>query len=64
MQKKLMSGVNGSMMITSLKNNGWKASCMPIKVGPRGFVEKSLRKALTDVGLIGATTKKAIRNHN
>ena len=36
------------------QTNGWKASCLPIEVGSRGFTARSVCKALSDIGLIGA----------
>ena len=42
------------------KNNGWKAKCTPIEVGSRGFVARSLSKALSDIGLTGSKKRKVI----
>ena len=40
------------------KKKGWKAKCPSIEVGSRGFVARSLCKALSDIGLTGPKKKK------
>ena len=42
-------------------SNSWKASCLPIEVGARGFTARSLCKALSDMSVIGATKRRAIK---
>ena len=45
-------------LVELCKNNGWKAKCTPIEVGSRGFVARSLCKALSDIGLTGSKKRK------
>ena len=47
-------------LVELCKNNGWKAKYMPIEVGSRGFVARSLCKALLDIGLTGSKKRKVI----
>lgn len=39
---------------------GWKARCMPIEVGCRGFLGNSLHKAST-LGITGVASRRAIK---
>ena len=47
-------------LLGTCQNNRWNASCTPIEVGSRGFVARSLCKALSDIGLAGTRKRKAI----
>ncbi|RXN04565.1 reverse transcriptase [Labeo rohita] len=49
-------------LVADCRAQGWKASCMPIEVGCRGFVGRSLHKAFTALGIAGTTRSRAIKN--
>lgn len=49
-------------LVTDCRAQGWKARCMPIEVGCRGFVGRSLYKAFTALGITGTTRSRAIKN--
>lgn len=49
-------------LVTSCREQGWKARCMPIEVGCRGFVGHSLHKALSTLGITGGARSRAIKN--
>ena len=46
-------------LVELCKNNGWKAKCTLIEVGSRGFVARSLCKALSDIGLTGSKKEES-----
>uniref|UniRef100_A0A8P4PXN3 C1q domain-containing protein n=1 Tax=Dicentrarchus labrax TaxID=13489 RepID=A0A8P4PXN3_DICLA len=43
------------------RRQGWRAPCVPIKVGCRGFAAQSLCKAYSLLGITGARQRKAIK---
>lgn len=43
------------------RRRGWRAQCLPIEVGARGFAGKSLCKAYSLLGITGARKRRAIR---
>ena len=49
-------------LVIDCRAQGWKARCMPIKVGSRGFVGHSLHKALSALGITGMARSRAIKN--
>ncbi|RXN33906.1 reverse transcriptase [Labeo rohita] len=49
-------------LVADCRAQGWKASCMPIEVGYRRFVGRSLHKAFTVLGIAGITRSRAIKN--
>ena len=49
-------------LIIDCRAQGWKAKCMPIEVGSRGFVGHSLHKALSALGITGVERSRAIKN--
>ena len=46
-------------LILEATRKGWKASCLPIEVGCRGFSTKSLSALLRRVGMFGKKAKDA-----
>lgn len=49
-------------LVIDCRAQGWKARCMPIEVGSRGFVGHSLHKALSALGITGTARSRAIKN--
>ena len=49
-------------LVIDCRAKGWKARCMPIEVGSRGFVGHSLHKALSALGITGTARSRAIKN--
>ena len=50
-----------SDLCTQARDNGWKAACYPVEVGTRGFVAKSMIKAMKDVGLTSKERNRAVK---
>ena len=49
-------------LVIDLREQGWKAKCMPIEVGCRGLVGQSLHRALSVLGVTGGARTRAIKN--
>ena len=49
-------------LLESCRPKGWRANCIPIEVGARGFIARSLSKAFTDIGIVGARKRKALKS--
>lgn len=49
-------------LVRDCRKQGWKARCMPIEVGCRGFAGQSLYKALSALGINGVARRRAIKN--
>lgn len=47
-------------LVEGCRGRGWRARCLPIEVGARGFAGKSLCKAFSLLGITGARKRKAI----
>ena len=47
-------------LVEECRNRGWRARCLPIEVGGRGFAGKSLCKAFSLLGITGARKRRAI----
>lgn len=47
-------------LVEECRSRGWRAQCLPIEVGGRGFAGKSLCRALGLLGITGASRRKAI----
>lgn len=47
-------------LVEECRGRGWRARCLPIEVGVRGFAGKSLCKAFSLLGITGARKRKAI----
>ena len=47
-------------LVEESRNRGWRARCLPIEVGGRGFAGKSLCKAYSLLGITGARKRRAI----
>ena len=49
-------------LVINCRKQGWKARCMPIKVGCRGFVGHSVHRALGVLGITGGVRSRANKN--
>ena len=49
-------------LVINCREQGWKARCMPIQVGCRGFVGHSLHRALSVRGITGGVRSRDIKN--
>ncbi|XP_075313231.1 uncharacterized protein LOC142373743 [Odontesthes bonariensis] len=49
-------------LVEDCRNRGWRARCLPIEIGGRGFAGKSLCRAYSLLGITGARKRKAIRS--
>ncbi len=49
-------------LVIDCRKQGWKARCMLIEVGCRGFVGQSLYKTLSVLGITGAERRRAMKN--
>lgn len=49
-------------LVSNCHNQGWKARCLPVEVGCRGFAGQSLYKAYTALGITGERRRRAICN--
>ncbi|XP_053176235.1 uncharacterized protein LOC128359949 [Scomber japonicus] len=47
-------------LVEDCRNRGWRARCLPIEVGGRGFAGKSLCRAYSLLGITGARKRRAI----
>ena len=47
-------------LVEECRRRGWRARCLPIEVGGRGFAGKSLCKAYSLLGITGARKRRAI----
>jgi len=47
-------------LVSDCHNQGWKARCLPVEVGCRGFAAKSLYGAYTALGITGERRRRAI----
>ena len=47
-------------LVEECRNRGWRARCLPIEVGGRGFAGKSLCKAYSLLGITGARKRRAL----
>ena len=56
-QRKLLKY---QQLVEDCQGNGWKARCLPVEVGCRGFAGQSLWQALRLLGLHGMARKKLI----
>ena len=50
-------------LVSDCHRRGWKARCLPVEVGCRGFVGQSLCRAYTALGITGERRRRAIRNN-
>uniref|UniRef100_A0A3B1JAJ2 Reverse transcriptase domain-containing protein n=1 Tax=Astyanax mexicanus TaxID=7994 RepID=A0A3B1JAJ2_ASTMX len=48
-------------LVIDCRKQGWKAKCMPIEVGCRGFAGQSLYKTLSALGITGMERRRAIK---
>ena len=48
-------------LVEECRRRGWRARCVPIEVGCRGFAAQSLCKAYSMLGVTGARQRKAIK---
>jgi hypothetical protein len=48
-------------LVEECRRRGWRARCVPIEVGCRGFAARSLCKAYSMLGVTGARQRKAIK---
>ncbi|XP_063054019.1 uncharacterized protein LOC134448252 [Engraulis encrasicolus] len=51
-----------SGLVSDCQQSGWRAKCLPIEVGCRGFAAWSLANALGGLGIVGHQKRRAIRN--
>ncbi|XP_051969484.1 LOW QUALITY PROTEIN: uncharacterized protein LOC127634119 [Xyrauchen texanus] len=49
-------------LVSECRQAGWRARCLPIEVGCRGFIARSLSRALSLLGIDGVRRRRAIRN--
>ncbi|XP_073720025.1 uncharacterized protein [Misgurnus anguillicaudatus] len=49
-------------LVNDCHNQGWKARCLPVEVGCRGFAGQSLYRAYTALGITGERRRRAICN--
>lgn len=49
-------------LVIDCRKQGWKARCIPIEVGCRGFAGQSLCKALSALGINGVARRGAVKN--
>lgn len=49
-------------LLAQCRTSGWKATCLPIEVGSRGFTAKSLWGAMSDIGLVGTPKRLALKS--
>ncbi|XP_049324773.1 uncharacterized protein LOC125789951 [Astyanax mexicanus] len=49
-------------LVEECQRKGWKAHCVPIEVGCRGFAARSLCKTYTLLGVTGAAKRRAIKS--
>ena len=49
-------------LISDCQQAGWRARCLPVEVGCRGFAARSLARAFSILGIEGERKRKAIRN--
>ena len=49
-------------LVSDCHRQGWKARCLPVEVGCRGFAGQSLCRAYTALGITGER-RRAIRNN-
>ena len=49
-------------LVSDCHRRGWKARCLPVEVGCRGFAGQSLCRAYTSLGITGERRRRAIRN--
>ena len=43
------------------KTKGWRTDCFPIEIDGKGFVEQSMIRALTSLGITGQKRRRAIQ---
>ena len=48
-------------LVEECRGRGWRARCVPIEVGCRGFAARSLCNAYSILGVTGAHQRKAIK---
>lgn len=48
------------LLVEECQKNGWRAWCMPVEVGCRGFAGQSLWRAFRQLGITGMTRKRAV----
>lgn len=49
-------------LVKDCEQNGWKVWCLPVEVGCRGFIGKSMWKMCKTLGINGYTRKSLIKN--
>ncbi len=49
-------------LVSECRQAGWRARCLPIKVGSRGFAARSLCRAFSLLGINGVRRRRAIYN--
>ncbi|XP_063056078.1 uncharacterized protein LOC134450153 [Engraulis encrasicolus] len=49
-------------LVSECQQSGWRAKCLPVEVGCRGFAARSLASALGHLGIVGLHKRRAIRN--
>ena len=50
-------------LVNDCHKQGWKARCLSVEVGCRGFAGQSLCRAYTALGITGESRRRAIRNN-
>lgn len=53
----------GSRLVSDCHRRGWKAGCLRVEVGCRGFAGQSLCRAYTALDVTGVSRRTAIRNN-
>ncbi|KAL7871617.1 hypothetical protein SRHO_G00066000 [Serrasalmus rhombeus] len=48
-------------LVSDRQQAGWRARCLPVEVGCRGFVAHSMARALSSLGIMGEQKRRAIR---
>jgi len=49
-------------MVSNCQKAGWRARCLPVEVGCRGFAGCSLVRALSNLAIEGERKRRAIRS--
>ncbi|XP_061101211.1 uncharacterized protein LOC133130563 [Conger conger] len=49
-------------LVSDCQQAGWRARCLPVEVGCRGFAARSLARAFSSLGIVGERKRRAIRS--
>ncbi|XP_061093280.1 uncharacterized protein LOC133125737 [Conger conger] len=49
-------------LVSDCQQAGWRARCLPVEVGCRGFAARSLARAFISLGIVGERKRRAIRS--